>query len=109
MIECRVASRAPRANVAMVHHIFAPSRTKLGRSSKFMECRVSSRRIFRPLLAPLMALALFGSASIAGAAEAQAPAQAAQPVAPDTLAARGQGCTPCHGVHGEVTDKYYFP
>ena len=78
-----------------------------------MECRVSSRRIFRPLLAPLMALALFGSASIAGAAEAQAPAQvsaqAAQPVAPDTMAARVQGCTACHGVHGEGTDNDYFP
>src|SRR5471032_1310055 len=102
--------RAPRANVAMVHHIFAPGRTKLGRSSKFMECRVSSRRIFRPLLAPLMALALIGSASIAGAAEAQAPAQAAaQPMAPDTLAARVQGCTACHGSHGQGTDNDYFP
>lgn len=94
----------------MVHHIFAPGRTKLGRSSKFMECRVSSRRIFRPLLAPLMALALIGTASIAGAAEAPAPATAAaQPMAPDTMAARVQGCTACHGVHGEGTDNDYFP
>ena len=68
-----------------------------------------SRRIFRPLLAPLVALALFGSASLAGAAEAPAPAQASQPVAPDTMAARVQGCTACHGVHGEGTDNDYFP
>jgi len=75
-----------------------------------MECRVSSRRIFRPLLAPLMALTLIGSACIADAAETPAPAQAAaQPVAPDTMAARVQGCTACHGVHGEGTDNDYFP
>ena len=57
-----------------------------------------------------MALTLIGSACIADAAETPAPAQAAaQPVAPDTMAARVQGCTACHGVHGEGTDNDYFP
>src|ERR1700709_2765108 len=110
MIECRVASGARRANVAMVHHIFAPGGTKLGRSSKLMEWRVPSRRIFRPLLAPLMALALIGTASIAGAAGDPAHATAAAPpMAPDTMAARVQGCTACHRVHREGTDNDYFP
>jgi cytochrome c553 len=74
---------------------------------------VSSRRIFRPLLAPLMALALVGSAfavTVAASAEASAAeTQASQPMAPDTMAARVQGCTACHGVHGEGTDNDYFP
>jgi cytochrome c553 len=69
-----------------------------------MESRVSSRRIFRPLLAPLLGLALIGSAGVFSAAQAQT-----QPIAPDTMAARVQGCTACHGVHGEGTDNDYFP
>ena len=69
-----------------------------------MECRVSSRRNFRPLLASLLGLALIGSAGIFSAAQAQT-----QPIAPDTMAARVQGCTACHGVHGEGTDNDYFP
>ena len=69
-----------------------------------MECRVSSRRNFRPLLASLLGLALIGSAGAFSAAQAQT-----QPLAPDTMAARVQGCTACHGVHGEGTDNDYFP
>ena len=69
-----------------------------------MECRVSSRRNFRPLLASLLGLALIGSAGVFSAAQAQT-----QPIAPDTMAARVQGCTACHGVHGEGTDNDYFP
>jgi cytochrome c553 len=69
-----------------------------------MEYRVPSRRIFRPLLAPLLALALIGSAGVMNTAQAQS-----QPAAPDTMAARVQGCTACHGVHGEGTDNDYFP
>jgi cytochrome c553 len=68
-----------------------------------MECRVPSRRIFRPLLAPLVALALIGGGA-SGAAQAQT-----QPTAPDTMAARVQACAACHGVHGEGTDNDYFP
>lgn len=84
---------------------FAPSRTKLGRSPNFMECRVFSRRIFRPLLALAFASALVGGAGVfSSAAQAQN-----QPIAPDTMAARVQGCTACHGVHGEGTDNDYFP
>jgi cytochrome c553 len=69
-----------------------------------MECRVSSRRKYRPLLASLLGLALIGSAGAFSAAQAQT-----QPLAPDTMAARVQGCTACHGVHGEGTDNDYFP
>ncbi|WP_087648420.1 c-type cytochrome [Caballeronia choica] len=69
-----------------------------------MECRVSPRRNFRPLLASLLGLALIGSAGAFSAAQAQT-----QPLAPDTMAARVQGCTACHGVHGEGTDNDYFP
>ncbi|MDR5853674.1 c-type cytochrome [Caballeronia sp. LZ062] len=69
-----------------------------------MECRVFSRRIFRPLLA----FALIGSAGVLGAGQALAQAQNQQ-IAPDTMAARVQGCTACHGVHGEGTDNDYFP
>ncbi|WP_162066747.1 MULTISPECIES: cytochrome c [Burkholderiaceae] len=70
-----------------------------------MECRVFSRRIFRPLLAMAFASALVGSAGVfSSAAQAQN-----QPIAPDTMAARVQGCTACHGVHGEGTDNDYFP
>ena len=36
-------------------------------------------------------------------------ADAATERAPDTMAARVQGCTACHGVHGEGTDNDYFP
>ena len=65
-----------------------------------MELRVSSRRIFRPLLA----LLLIGSAGVFSAAKAQT-----QPKAPDTMEARVQGCTACHGSHGQGTDNDYFP
>jgi cytochrome c553 len=65
---------------------------------------VSPRRNFRPLLASLLGLALIGSAGAFSAAQAQT-----QPLAPDTMAARVQGCTACHGVHGEGTDNDYFP
>src|ERR1700743_3972449 len=70
------------------------------RSPILMELRVSSRRIFRPLLA----LLLIGSAGVYSAAKAQT-----QPKAPDTMEARVQGCTACHGTHGQGTDNDYFP
>ena len=65
-----------------------------------MELRVSSRRIFRPLLA----LLLIGCAGVYSAANAQT-----QPKAPDTMEARVQACAACHGVHGQGTDNDYFP
>jgi cytochrome c553 len=65
-----------------------------------MELRVSSRRIFRPLLA----LLLIGGAGAFSAAQAQS-----QPQAPDTMEARVQGCTACHGSQGQGTDNDYFP
>ncbi|MGF6293665.1 cytochrome c553 [Paraburkholderia youngii] len=61
---------------------------------------MSSRRLFRPLLA----LLLIGSAGVYSAAKAQT-----QPMAPDTMEARVQGCTACHGSHGQGTDNDYFP
>src|SRR5579864_2185792 len=70
------------------------------RSPILMELRVSSRRLFRPLLA----LLLIGSAGVYSAAKAQT-----QPKAPDTMEARLQGCTACHGSHGQGTDNDYFP
>ncbi|CAM2180458.1 Cytochrome c domain-containing protein [Paraburkholderia sacchari] len=73
-----------------------------------MESRVSPRRISRPLntlAAPLLAALLFGTTGIFSAASAQTP----QPKAPDTIAARVQGCTACHGTHGQGTDNDYFP
>lgn len=73
-----------------------------------MELRVSPRRILRPLIplvAPLGALLLFGTTGVLNAAHAQA----SQPSAPDTIAARVQGCTACHGAHGQGTDNDYFP
>jgi cytochrome c553 len=96
-----------------------------------MELRVSSRRIFRPLVvslvvspvarfvAPLASspaasvtalaavLLAFGGALLPGAAHAQTPST--QPKAPDTMEARVQGCTACHGSHGQGTDNDYFP
>src|ERR1700751_5701733 len=74
--------------------------SKLGQVPDFMELRVSSRRIFRSLLA----LLLIGSAGVYSAAKAQT-----QPKAPDTMEARVQGCTACHGSHGQGNDKDYFP
>ena len=65
-----------------------------------MELRVSSRRIFRPLLA----LLLIGGAGVFSAAEAQT-----QPQAPDTIQARVQACAACHGIHGQGTDNDYYP
>jgi len=100
-----VARHPPPPNAWPWFATFAPSRTKLGRSPNFMECRVFSRRIFRPLLAMAFASALVGSAGVfSSAAQAQN-----QSIAPDTMAARVQGCTACHGVHGEGTDNDYFP
>ena len=65
-----------------------------------MELRVSSRRIFRPLLAFL----LIGAAGVYSAAKAQT-----QPTTPDTMEARVQACAACHGTHGQGTDNDYFP
>src|SRR6201990_202353 len=70
------------------------------RSPILMELRVSSRRLFRPLLA----LLLIGTAGVYSAAKAQL-----KPRAPDTMEARVQGCTACHGSHGQGTDNDYFP
>lgn len=72
---------------------------------------MSSRRLFRPLLAVL----LIGGAGLTSAAQAQtkpteqAHAQQAPLKAPDTMAERVRGCTACHGVHGQGTDNDYFP
>ena len=72
---------------------------------------MSSRRLFRPLLAVL----LIGGAGLMSAAQAQtkpteqAHAQQAPLKAPDTMAERVRGCTACHGVHGQGTDNDYFP
>ena len=95
-----------------------------------MELRVSQRRIFRPFVAPLAArfldrffarffvpsaasvavplgaLLLTVGAALPGTAHAQT---APQPKAPNTMEARVQGCTACHGAHGEGTDNDYFP
>ncbi|HMM90088.1 c-type cytochrome [Bradyrhizobium sp.] len=51
-------------------------------------------------------IALFGLGLAVGAspARAQAPAQP-----PDTMAARVEACTPCHGNQGEGTSDVYFP
>ncbi len=65
-----------------------------------MELRVSSRRIFRPLLA----LLLISAAGVFSAAKAQT-----QPKTPDTMEARVQACAACHGTHGQGTDNDYFP
>ncbi|WP_310629860.1 c-type cytochrome [Paraburkholderia sp.] len=73
-----------------------------------MESRVSPRRLVRPLIplaAPLLAALLFGTCGIFSAASAQTP----QPKAPDTIESRVQGCTACHGTHGQGTDNDYFP
>jgi cytochrome c553 len=65
-----------------------------------MELRVSSRRIFRPLLAAL----LIASAGVASAAEAQS-----NPPPPNTMEARVAACAACHGDRGQGTDNDYFP
>ncbi|WP_459624882.1 c-type cytochrome [Burkholderia sp. 3C] len=82
-----------------------------------MEPRVSSIRVFRPLLAALA----IGAACLPVASQAQAPATPAPasgaasnaspaPLkAPDTMAERVRGCTACHGVHGQGTVNDYFP
>jgi cytochrome c553 len=75
-----------------------------------MESRVSSRRLFRPLLAVL----LIGGAGFLSTAQAQTKpteqAAAQAPLkAPDTMAERVRGCTACHGTQGQGTDNDYFP
>ncbi len=75
-----------------------------------MESRVSSRRLFRPLLAVL----LIGGAGFLSTAQAQTKpteqAAAHAPLkAPDTMAERVRGCTACHGTQGQGTDNDYFP
>jgi cytochrome c553 len=52
-----------------------------------------------------LAALLLGATGIFSAASAQTP----QPKAPDTIASRVQGCTACHGTHGQGTDNDYFP
>ncbi|MHA7336223.1 c-type cytochrome [Burkholderia pseudomallei] len=75
---------------------------------------MSSRRLFRPLLA----VVLMGAAGLLSTAHAQTkptePAAAKAPLkaplkAPDTMAERVRGCTACHGTHGQGTDNDYFP
>ncbi|WDD95221.1 cytochrome c4 [Burkholderia sp. FERM BP-3421] len=75
-----------------------------------MESRLSSRRLFRPLLAVL----LIGGAGFLSTAQAQTKpteqAAAQAPLkAPDTMAERVRGCTACHGTQGQGTDNDYFP
>jgi cytochrome c553 len=65
-----------------------------------MELRVSSRRIFRPLLA----LLLISGTGFLGKAFATSPEPA-----PDTMEARVMACAACHGKLGEGTSNDYFP
>ncbi|WP_407852835.1 c-type cytochrome [Burkholderia gladioli] len=75
-----------------------------------MEPRVSSIRVFRPLLAALcISAACLPVGSQAQSAPASGAAAAAPLKAPDTMAERVRGCTACHGSHGQGTDNDYFP
>jgi cytochrome c553 len=64
---------------------------------------VSSRRIFRPLLALLLLVG--ASASISASAADSAP----NPAAPETMQSKVAACAACHGAQGQGTDNDYFP
>ncbi len=68
-----------------------------------MEQSVSSRRIFRPLLALLLIVGA-STTSLANAAES-----AQNSPAPDTMQSRVAACAACHGAQGQGTDNDYFP
>jgi cytochrome c553 len=63
---------------------------------------VSSRRIYRPLLALLL---LVGASALVPASAAEA----ANPAAPDTMQSKVAACAACHGAQGQGTDNDYFP
>ena len=63
---------------------------------------MSSRRIYRPLLALLLLVG--ASASVPAIA-----ADAANPAAPDTMQSKVAACAACHGAQGQGTDNDYFP
>lgn len=63
---------------------------------------MSSRRIYRPLLALLL---LVGASALVPASAAEA----ANPAAPDTMQSKVAACAACHGAQGQGTDNDYFP
>lgn len=63
---------------------------------------MSSRRIYRPLLALLLLVG--ASASIPASA-----ADTANPAAPDSMQSKVAACAACHGAQGQGTDNDYFP
>ena len=64
---------------------------------------MSSRRIYRPLLALLLLVG--ASASISASAADSAP----NPAAPETMQSKVAACAACHGAQGQGTDNDYFP
>ncbi len=64
-----------------------------------------SMRLFRALRAYFV----FSSAAATFSAFCAAQTPAAQPSAPDTMAARVKACAVCHGPQGEGTHNDYFP
>jgi cytochrome c553 len=72
-----------------------------------MEQSVSSRRIFRSLLAVLLIAGGAGVMSQANAADSQSSSP--NPPAPDTMQSRVAACAACHGAQGQGTDNDYFP
>ena len=63
---------------------------------------MSSRRMYRPLLALLLLVG--ASASVPASA-----AEAGNPPAPDTMQSKVAACAACHGAQGQGTDNDYFP
>jgi cytochrome c553 len=60
-----------------------------------------------PAAAVAAAAEITAAAAVANAPEVPAPAEST--TAPDTIAARAQGCSTCHGAHGEGTADLNFP
>src|SRR5260363_275567 len=69
-----------------------------------MKSRGFATSLFRALLAYF---AFCGAVAFCAFCAAQT--RAAQPKAPDTMAARVKACAICHGQHGEGTHNDYFP
>ncbi|RKP58963.1 c-type cytochrome [Pararobbsia silviterrae] len=63
---------------------------------------MSSRRIFRPLLALLLLVGASASLSVRAADTQNSPA-------PDTMQSKVAACAACHGAQGQGTDNDYFP